>query len=332
MDLRTLVRTCCVSALLLSGLACGGDVSDMEAAAPSAADVATQEAALDPPLLNEREPNDSAASANVAADWILKVVGFVGTSTDRDWYQLRLAPGETLAVDMTGPWGKDYDLFLHNASLAVVASSTSSTSTERVTYRNAATTTATVYLRVIGYAGAFSTTSSYALNLTRTPAVAPPTTVYILRHAEKATTDWNTPLSSRGLARAQAWVGILAPRAPRALFTSNLQRTQQTLQPTASAVGRMLTVRPALSPSPWRPDVADSTALAQEILAQHRGATSIVCWHTPLVRDVAIALGVPAASVPVWSEDTFDHLWVVTIPASGPATLADTVPTFPPLP
>lgn len=151
------------------------------------------------------------------------------------------------------------------------------------------------------------------------------TRVLILRHAEKANgNDWNTDLSSpEGFARAEAWVDILADRWPDALFVSNLQRTQHTLQPTADALGLTPQIRPALVASPERPTVEDTQALAAEILSAHRGETVVVCWHTPYVEDLARALGVPAEKVPEWSHSTYDHLWTVTIRADGTARLFD---------
>ena len=158
----------------------------------------------------------------------------------------------------------------------------------------------------------------------------PATKVYILRHAEKATADFDTELASPlGFARARAWVDILAPHAPKNLYVSNLQRTQHTLQPLAERLALPLLRRPDLPPDPLHPvNASDSAALARELLSAHRGEVSVVCWHTPLVEDLALALGVPAAGVPTWGHDTYDHLWIVTVPQQGAATLEDTVPPF----
>ena len=152
------------------------------------------------------------------------------------------------------------------------------------------------------------------------------TRIFILRHAEKADHEaWNTELKSpEGFERARAWVSILSPKAPAALYVSNLQRTQQTLQPTSEALTLTPNIRPAVAASEDRPSVEDTTALAAEILADHRNETVVVCWHTPYVIDLAVALGVPKADVPDWDHSTYDHLWTVTVRKNGRASLVDT--------
>ena len=63
---------------------------------------------------------------------------------------------------MTGPIGKDYDLYLVNSSGTTLASSLGSTTTESLTYTNGAAKT--VYIRVIAYSGS-STTQTYTVKL-----------------------------------------------------------------------------------------------------------------------------------------------------------------------
>jgi hypothetical protein len=115
---------------------------------------------------NETESNGSVASANVVAHSYQTIVGTMGNTTDKDYYALSLAAGETVKIDMTGPSGNDYDLYLVNASDATLKSSTGSTSTESVTYTNGSSA-ATVYAKVISYSGS-STTTPYTLTLTYT--------------------------------------------------------------------------------------------------------------------------------------------------------------------
>ena len=86
--------------------------------------------------------------------------------TDKDYFALSLNANETLQIGMTGPASTDYDLYLVDASDATLASSTSGTSTESISYTNG-TTARTVYAKVISYSGS-STTSPYTLSLTYT--------------------------------------------------------------------------------------------------------------------------------------------------------------------
>jgi hypothetical protein len=115
---------------------------------------------------NEVESNGSTTAANVVASTVTKIVAYIGTSTDQDFFKITVPAGRTLTVNMTGP-AKDYDLYLLNSAGTTLKSSLGSTATESVTYANTGTTTATYYIKVIGYAGAFTTTTAYNLTLSR---------------------------------------------------------------------------------------------------------------------------------------------------------------------
>jgi len=141
--------------------------------------------------------------------------------------------------------------------------------------------------------------------------LAQDTTVVLIRHAERQSIfDGDSPLAEAGQRRAVALVPLLAGYHPAALYTSDLRRTQQTLAPTASKLGLVPFVRPK----------DGSAALAAEILRDQRGRTVLVCWHHDLMKKLVRALGVKGA-VPYWSLDTYDRIWIVTIPAQGEARL-----------
>jgi len=139
------------------------------------------------------------------------------------------------------------------------------------------------------------------------------TTVELLRHAERQSLlDDDSPLAPAGLRRAQAMVPTLAVFHPSVLFASSLQRTQRTLGPLSASLGLKLLIRPKEA----------SEALAGEILRDHRGQTVIVCWHHDLMKKLVRGLGVKGP-VPYWSLGTYDHLWVVRVPAKGEASLEE---------
>ncbi len=115
---------------------------------------------------NEVESNGTTGTANVIGTTVTKIVAYIGSSTDKDFFKITVGAGRTVTVGMTGP-AKDYDLYLLNSAGSTLKSSLGSTATESVTYTNTGTTTATYYIKVIGYAGAFTTTTPYNLNLTR---------------------------------------------------------------------------------------------------------------------------------------------------------------------
>ncbi len=141
------------------------------------------------------------------------------------------------------------------------------------------------------------------------------TTVVLLRHAERESLfDGDSPLSEAGRHRAQALVPLLEGFRPAVLYASELRRTQQTLAPLAAKVG----LRPLLRPKDG------SEALAAEILRDLPGRTVLVCWHHDLLKKIARALGVKG-SVPYWSLDTYDRIWIVTIPPQGEARLVEKI-------
>jgi phosphohistidine phosphatase SixA len=139
------------------------------------------------------------------------------------------------------------------------------------------------------------------------------TTVVLLRHAERQSLlDGDSLLSEAGLQRAKNLVPLLQAFQPSVLFTSDLERTQQTLAPVAAKLGMKPLVRPK----------GESEALAVEILRDHHGQTVIVCWHHDLAKKLVRALGVKGP-VPYLSFDSYDWLWIVRVPAKGEATLEE---------
>ncbi len=137
------------------------------------------------------------------------------------------------------------------------------------------------------------------------PEAGPPpgeTVVVLLRHAEKSSKHPLSELSSAGRRRAAALVPVLAPFRPKNLFASDRRRTQQTLEPTARALGLALRVLP----------LGDEEALAAEILGERRGETAVVCGHSDSLARIAAYLGSEEEFPPV---DGFDRLWIVRIPA-----------------
>src|SRR5688572_13022873 len=63
------------------------------------------------------------------------------------------------------------------------------------------------------------------------PALAQ--TVIVVRHAEKADSSADPPLSVAGQARARALADVVADARPSHIFTSTLQRTRMTAGPAA---------------------------------------------------------------------------------------------------
>ena len=143
---------------------------------------------------------------------------------------------------------------------------------------------------------------------------ARPTTVILVRHAEKGDDDPRDPgLSPGGEGRARALAGMLAQAGVTHLFASEFRRTQATLRPLAGAAGREIVVFPA----------ADRPALVAAIEALPAGSVAVVAGHSNTVPALVTALGgeirgtVASPAGPLLPEDAYDRLFLVVIPARG---------------
>ena len=115
----------------------------------------------------ETEPNDTTATANNIATSGTLLTGYIGTSTDVDYFKVSLAAGKTLTVEMQPPSTKDYDVKLYNTAGTTLASGTNGTGAkETVTYKNTGTAAMTVYIKNYGYNSAYSATLSYTIKFT----------------------------------------------------------------------------------------------------------------------------------------------------------------------
>ncbi|MDD1607656.1 MAG: M4 family metallopeptidase, partial [Methylococcaceae bacterium] len=119
-----------------------------------------------PTTYNEVENNGTTQTANVIVDTVTKIIGYLGTSSDKDYFKINVAAGRTVTVNMTGP-AADYDLYLLNSSGVTLRTSADVGATESVTYKNASTMTATYYIKVVAFGGAYNLTKPYSLVLSR---------------------------------------------------------------------------------------------------------------------------------------------------------------------
>ena len=112
--------------------------------------------------VSEVEPNGTIATANVLGT-ATTASGFISTATDKDYFRIDLPANKKIRVDMSGPSGTDYDLFLVSSSGAGLASSGGTTSSESLTYTNGSSAR-TVFIKVQSYSGS-STTTPYTLTI-----------------------------------------------------------------------------------------------------------------------------------------------------------------------
>jgi broad specificity phosphatase PhoE len=138
------------------------------------------------------------------------------------------------------------------------------------------------------------------------------TTVVVIRHAEKADDDPRDPtLTAAGERRAQALLGVLQDADVAAIYSTQLKRTRATVDPLARQLRLPVTVREIA------PGQADRYAreLAREILATHAGRSVVVVGHSNTVPQIVRALS--GRTVAEMTEQEYDHLFVVVVPAQG---------------
>jgi len=124
--------------------------------------------------------------------------------------------------------------------------------------------------------------------------------VFIVRHAEKASTSGKDPdLSVEGQKRADALAHILKDSQITSIFVTEFKRTQQTAAPTANATHITPTVVPA----------NDIGALVGKLRALNGNA--LVIGHGNTIPDLLRALGVTTAvSIP---EDDYTEIFAVLL-------------------
>lgn len=144
-------------------------------------------------------------------------------------------------------------------------------------------------------------------------AEAPVTTIFVVRHAEKATTDpadKDPDLNEDGVARAEALRVLLKNEPVSALYTTKYKRTMNTLKP--------LSEERKLEIATYEPIAFES--LKSQVLQNHTGKTVVVAGHSNTILSIVEAFGVdrPFAEVP---ESKYDHIFKITIAADNTATL-----------
>ncbi len=136
------------------------------------------------------------------------------------------------------------------------------------------------------------------------PASGAPTLLILVRHAEKTAGGPDPSLSPEGQDRAGALAHVLADLEIDALYASQFQRTQLTLQPLSDRI------KVAIETDEISGEVeAWAAAFAVRLLAEHRGQTVVVAGHSNTVPVLARLLG--AMDVPDLEESDYDDLFMV---------------------
>ena len=141
-------------------------------------------------------------------------------------------------------------------------------------------------------------------------AAAQATTVILVRHAEKAAQPANDPgLTAAGEERARDLAQLARDAGVTAVITTQYARARATAQPIASA----LRITPEVVE-------ARGTSHAQDVanaVRAHAGGVVLVVGHSNTIPAIIAALGAPQP--PPICDPEYDNVYIVTVPASGPA-------------
>ena len=137
------------------------------------------------------------------------------------------------------------------------------------------------------------------------------TTVILVRHAEKASIPADDPgLSLAGQQRVAELTRQLVDAdvvaGVDAVYSTSFRRTEETVRPIADALGLPVNSY----------DAADTEAIMEHIVREHKGKIILVAGHS---NTVPVLIGNMGASkkVPEIAENEYDNIYIVSIPWFG---------------
>ncbi|HUR36886.1 MAG TPA: phosphoglycerate mutase family protein [Terriglobales bacterium] len=154
---------------------------------------------------------------------------------------------------------------------------------------------------------AYSQMPTVAPSKALAPAASKAITIYLVRHAEKASPTGDAELSEAGTKRAACLANTLADTNLKAVYTTEYKRTKNTGAPTAEKTGITPTVIKG----------ADVDKLIAE-LQKEAGRSVLVVGHSNTVPKVIEKLGAGTVTI---KDEEYDHLYIVTL-WNGEASLA----------
>jgi broad specificity phosphatase PhoE len=125
-------------------------------------------------------------------------------------------------------------------------------------------------------------------------------TIFMVRHADKISDAPDALLSGEGHRRAECLAKMLADADIQQIYTSDLQRTQQTAAPLA----QQRQLKPVAIPLSKPDDLI-------EAIKSGKAANVLVVWHGGTLPRVLHALGAP--EVPPIADAEYDRFFILTL-------------------
>lgn len=142
------------------------------------------------------------------------------------------------------------------------------------------------------------------------------TTIILVRHTERDP-GTDPPLNEEGLQRAQALKDALAENGVDVIYTTDLLRNRQSVEPLASELG--ITVN-LVNPILYANTVTAAQSILAEIFDEHAGKVILFCGNRGSV------VGTPGISESIYRElggtgvapERYQDMYILVVPASGP--------------
>jgi broad specificity phosphatase PhoE len=125
-------------------------------------------------------------------------------------------------------------------------------------------------------------------------------TVFFVRHADKVSDETDALLTDAGHRRAECLANTLADAHIEQIFTSDLQRTQQTAAPLAEH----LHLKPVAIPL----SMPDKLI---EAIRSGKATNVLVVWHDATLPKILRALGAP--EIPPIAHTEYDRFFILTL-------------------
>ena len=129
-------------------------------------------------------------------------------------------------------------------------------------------------------------------------------TIFFVRHADKVSDETDAVLSDAGHRRAECLAKTLADAQIQQIYTSDLQRTQQTAAPLAE----QLHLKPLAIPLTKVDDLIAA-------IRSDKTANILVVWHDLTLPKILRALGAPEIT-PIGHTE-YDRFFILTLDASN---------------